>query len=57
MEDKVTRDFLLGFIKLHILYHSEKEEIYGMEFQNELARHGYNILWNIISNISQTRKG
>jgi len=43
MEDRVTRDFLLGFIKLHILYHSEKEEIYGMEFQNELARHGYNI--------------
>ncbi len=43
MEDKILRDFFLGFIKLHILYHSEKEEIYGKEFKNELARHGYNI--------------
>ncbi|MBC8387717.1 MAG: helix-turn-helix transcriptional regulator [Actinobacteria bacterium] len=43
MEDIVIRDFFLGFIKLHILYHSKEEEIYGQEFQNELARHGYNI--------------
>jgi len=43
MEDIIIRDFFLGFIKLHILYHSKEEEIYGQEFQNELARHGYNI--------------
>ena len=43
MEDAITRDFFLGFIKLHILYHSKKEEIYGQEFRNELQRHGYEI--------------
>ena len=43
MEDTIIRDFFLGFIKLHILYHSKKEEIYGQEFKNELARHGYDI--------------
>ncbi len=43
MGDDLTRDFLLGFIKLHILYHANKEPIYGQEFQNELKRHGYNI--------------
>ena len=43
MEDIITRDFFLGFIKLHMLYHSKKEEIYGQKFRNELARHGYEI--------------
>jgi len=48
VEDKIIRDFFLGFIKLHILYHSEKEEIYGKEFKNELARHGYNISYGTL---------
>lgn len=43
MSDDLIRDFFLGFIKLHILYHAEKEPIFGQEFQNELKRHGYNI--------------
>jgi len=29
----VDREFFLGFIKIHILYHASKE----------LARHGYNV--------------
>lgn len=43
MSDDLIRDFLLGFIKLHILYHANKEPIYGQEFQNELKRHGYDM--------------
>lgn len=43
MDDQLTRDLFLGFIKLHILHHSVKEDIYGQEFQNELNHHGYNI--------------
>ena len=43
MEDKITRDVFLGFIKLHILYHSKKEDIYGQQFKDELKRHGYNV--------------
>ncbi|MEW5815879.1 MAG: PadR family transcriptional regulator [Spirochaetota bacterium] len=41
MSSDLARDFLLGFIKLHILYHASQEPIYGREFQNELKRHGY----------------
>lgn len=43
MSDELIRDFLRGFIKLHILYHANKEPIYGQEFKNELKRHGYDI--------------
>ena len=39
----MIRDFFIGFIKIHILYHASKEEIYGTELINEIKRHGYNI--------------
>ena len=37
------REFFLGFIKIHILYHAAKEPICGVEMAEELARHGYRI--------------
>ncbi len=43
MTDRLVRDFLLGFIKLHILYHAGREPVYGQEFKAELKRHGYDI--------------
>ncbi|HNW27572.1 MAG TPA: PadR family transcriptional regulator [Spirochaetota bacterium] len=39
----IVQDFLLGFIKIHILHHASTERIYGQEFREELARHGYSI--------------
>ena len=39
----LDREFFLGFIKIHILYHASKESIFGAEIMEELARHGYNI--------------
>ena len=39
----LDRDFFLGFVKIHILYHAAKEPIFGMEIAEELARHGYTI--------------
>ena len=39
----VDREFFLGFIKIHILYHAASEPVFGMELAEELARHGYNI--------------
>ena len=41
MDKQTWRDFFLGFIKIHILYHAAKESIYGQEFSEELKRHGY----------------
>lgn len=37
------REMDLAFIKLHILYHASKEEVYGVGLVKELARHGYKL--------------
>ncbi|MCH7558031.1 MAG: helix-turn-helix transcriptional regulator [Planctomycetes bacterium] len=39
----MLKDFFLGFIKIHILYHASKEAVYGAGLIRELARHGYQI--------------
>jgi len=39
----MIRDFFLGFIKIHILYHAGKKPVYGAWLIEELARHGYQI--------------
>jgi len=39
----LDREFFLGFVKIHILYHAAEEPIFGVEIARELARHGYNI--------------
>ncbi len=39
----MIRDFFLGFIKIHILYHAAEEPVYGLELIRELARHGYDL--------------
>jgi DNA-binding PadR family transcriptional regulator len=40
-EEKLTRDFFLGFIKVHILHHAAEEPVYGLAMMEELRRHGY----------------
>jgi len=37
------KDFFLGFVKTHILYHASREPVYGVEMLEELARHGYRL--------------
>lgn len=37
----VLREFLLGFIKIHVLYHAQEEAFCGVEMMEELKRHGY----------------
>lgn len=32
-----------GFVRLHILYHADKESICGADMMEELGRHGYHI--------------
>lgn len=41
--NRVTRDFLLGFIRIHILYHASQDVIYGLDMIRELATHGYQL--------------
>ena len=41
MAEKLLRDFYLGFIRIHILYHARKAQVYGVELMRELAKHGY----------------
>ncbi|MFC1908628.1 PadR family transcriptional regulator [Chloroflexota bacterium] len=39
----MDREFFLGLIKIHILYHASKDSIFGAEMTQEIVRHGYNI--------------
>jgi DNA-binding PadR family transcriptional regulator len=39
--ERLTRDFFLGFIKVHILHHATEEPVYGLAMIEELQRHGY----------------
>jgi DNA-binding PadR family transcriptional regulator len=37
------QDLLAGFVRMHILHHAEKDELYGLWMIEELAEHGYQI--------------
>jgi DNA-binding PadR family transcriptional regulator len=40
---KFFRDLLLGFVKVHVLYHASCGEVYGAGISSELSRHGYKL--------------
>jgi DNA-binding PadR family transcriptional regulator len=56
--DDLLRHFYGGFVRLHILYHAAKENIYGIEMIRELKRHGYNMspgtLYPILHDLRQS---
>ncbi len=39
----LDREFFLGFIKIHILYHASESPISGVDIVEELGRHGYHM--------------
>jgi len=39
----LDREFFLGFVKIHILYHASKCPVSGVEMTEELKRHGYSL--------------
>lgn len=41
--DILQRNFFLGFIRLHILFHACQEPIFGLDMIRELERHGYSL--------------
>lgn len=44
MADPLVREFLLGFWKIHILYHAAEERgVYGQWMLEELRHHGYTL--------------
>ena len=43
MNALLTRLFLGGFVRMHVLYHAVKEPVFGVEMMEELRRHGYEI--------------
>lgn len=42
-ENKMLREFFLGFVKVHVLHHARRGPIYGVWFLEELARHDYHL--------------
>ena len=41
--DIIGRNFFLGFIRSHILYHASRKPVFGLDMIRELARHGYSL--------------
>lgn len=41
--DNITRDFLLGIIRIHVLHHAVYEPVFGLDLIRELATHGYQL--------------
>jgi DNA-binding PadR family transcriptional regulator len=39
----MLKEFFLGFVKLHIVYHASHAPVFGLQLIHELARHGYNL--------------
>ncbi len=39
----MLKEFFLGFVKLHIVYHASHAPVFGLELMQELARHGYQL--------------
>ncbi len=53
----MLRDFFLGFVKIHILYHATREPVFGLDLIRELERHGYHLspgtLYPILHNLEE----
>lgn len=47
-DDPLVRELLLGFIRIHILHHTAEGPVYGSEFHDELARHGYRVSYGTL---------
>jgi DNA-binding PadR family transcriptional regulator len=43
MASDILRHLFTGFVRLHILYHADKQPICGVEIMEELRHHGYKI--------------
>ena len=41
--DRLIRQFFLGFVRTHILFHAAEGPVCGVELTGELARHGYRL--------------
>ncbi len=44
----MIRDFFLGFIRIHILYHAARGPVYGLSITTELRRHGYEVSYGTL---------
>jgi hypothetical protein len=43
--DALFRHLLAGFVRLHVLYHADREPICGVEIMQDLRHHGYKKCW------------
>jgi DNA-binding PadR family transcriptional regulator len=43
VDELLTKTFIGGFVRLHVLYHAVREPVFGVEMMEELARHGYDV--------------
>ena len=54
---KIFRDLMLGFVRIHLLYHASVEPIYGSGISAELASHGYRLSWGTLYPLLHSLEG
>ncbi|KXB05088.1 PadR family transcriptional regulator [candidate division MSBL1 archaeon SCGC-AAA382A03] len=54
----MVRSFVLGFIRIHILYHATEKPFYGSWMMKELENHGYELspgtLYPILNDLEES---
>jgi DNA-binding PadR family transcriptional regulator len=43
MARDLLRSLFTGFVRLHVLYHADKQPVCGVEIMEELRQHGYRV--------------
>src|SRR5688500_17083733 len=58
MANSVLKHLFTGFVRLHILYHADKQPVCGVELMEELRHHGYEIgpgtLYPVLHNLEES---
>lgn len=45
---RIFRDLMLGFVRIHVLYHARIAPIFGSGISTELESHGYRLSWGTL---------
>ena len=45
---RIFRDLMLGFVRIHVLYHASREPVYGSGISTELELKGYRLSWGTL---------
>ena len=48
INERILKEFFSGFVRIHVLYHTDTRPFYGQELKEELEEHGYSISYGTL---------